>query len=85
MAFKLQVLDTTDSANIQRLDPDWACAIKYCRVIKYCRADRASCTPVGMLVIVFLSIDSARMKRKQTSLITFLAEKVCQGKAVYVY
>ena len=36
MAFKLQVLDTADSANIQLLGPDCACAIKYCR------ADRAA-------------------------------------------
>ena len=63
MAFKLQVLDTADSANIQRLGPDCTYAIKYCR------ADSAAhFLLVGMLVIVFLSIDSARMKRKQTSL-----------------
>ena len=36
-------------------------------------------------MIVFLSIDSAKMKRKQTSLTTFLAKKVCQGKVIYVY
>ena len=72
--------DTADSANIQRLGPDCVCTIKYCG------ADRAAYfLLVGMLVIVFLSIDSAKMKRKQTSLITFLAEKVCQGKAIYVY
>ena len=29
MAFKLQVLDTTDSANIMWLGPDCVCAIKY--------------------------------------------------------
>ena len=34
---------------------------------------------------VFLSIDSATMKRKQTSLTTFLAEKVLQGMAIFVY
>ena len=33
-------------------------------------------------MIIFLNIDSAKMKRKQTSLTTFLAEKVCQGKAI---
>ena len=79
MAFKLQVLYTADSANIQWLGPNCACTIKYCR------ADRVAYFLLGMLVIVFLSIDSARMKRKQSSLITFLAEKVCQGKAIYVY
>ena len=80
MAFKLQVLDTADSANIQRLGPDCMCAIKYCG------ADRAAYfLLVGMLVVVFLSIDYAKMKRKQTCLITFLAEKVYQGKAIYVY
>ena len=63
MAFKLKVFDTADSANIQHIGTDRACAIK---------------------VIVFLSIDSAKMKRKQISLTTFLAEKVCQGKAIYV-
>ena len=31
------------------------------------------------------SIDSAKMKRKQTSLIPFLAKENCQGKAIYVY
>ena len=36
-------------------------------------------------MIVFLSIDSAKIKRKQTSISTFLAKKVSQGKAIYVY
>ena len=35
-------------------------------------------------MIVFLSIDSVKMERKQTSLTPFLAKKVCQGKAIYV-
>ena len=34
MAFKLQVLDTADSANIQRLGPDCMCAIKYFRAYR---------------------------------------------------
>ena len=38
---------------------------------------------LGMWVI--LSIDSAKMKRKQTSLTPFLDKKVCQSKAIYVY
>ena len=33
-------------------------------------------------MIVFLSIDSAKMKRKQTSSTPFLAKKFCQGKAI---
>ena len=32
-------------------------------------------------MIVFLSIDSAKMKRKQTSLTTFLAKKVCKVRS----
>ena len=30
-------------------------------------------------------VDSAKMKRKQASLTPFLAKKVYQGKAIYVY
>ena len=36
-------------------------------------------------MIVSLSIDSAKMKRMITSLTPFLAKKICQGKAIYVY
>ena len=35
-------------------------------------------------MIVFLSIDSVKMKRKQTFLTPFLDKKVGQGKAIYI-
>ena len=83
MAFKLQVLDTADSPNIQQLGPDCMCAIiATANRAAYFLLEEQIPRDVGDSI---LSVDSAKMKRMQTSLTTFLAKNICQGKANYVY